>query len=149
MNKSIKSFFDLWSPLLILLGLIATLISFNFLISYSLGYLKFEYILNNLPLGFNIPLYLSIFITFLAIFVLFYFDYWKFCPIGTMLIISGSLSNSLERLIFNGVRDYLDIFIAVVNFADLQLWTGLILLNYKVWSPSFKKLNTKSIYAKN
>jgi lipoprotein signal peptidase len=56
-------------------------------------------------------------------------------PVASVLILAGVWSNLAERLIFSGVADYLDIYIALTNLADLQIWIGLIGLNFQIWFP--------------
>jgi lipoprotein signal peptidase len=50
----------------------------------------------------------------------------------TALIIAGSLSNFLEYTIFGCVVDYLDFRIAVLNLADIEIYGGLVLLNWSL-----------------
>ena len=50
----------------------------------------------------------------------------------TALIIAGAIGNFLEYTIFGFVVDYINIGIAVLNVADLQIYGGLILLNWKI-----------------
>jgi lipoprotein signal peptidase len=56
-------------------------------------------------------------------------------PVASVLIMAGVWSNLAERLIFGGVADYLDIYVALTNLADLQIWIGLVGLNFQIWFP--------------
>ena len=57
----------------------------------------------------------------------------KFMSISVVLIISGAIGNFIDRLLFNGVSDFIslqfgDYFFPIFNFADMCLTVGVILL---------------------
>jgi lipoprotein signal peptidase len=62
------------------------------------------------------------------------------------LITIGILSNFFEKLIFNGVIDYIQFFNSYINLADMMIWTGIFWLNFVIWFPSRKKV--KNILSK-
>lgn len=74
---------------------------------------------------------LAVVVTGLCFYVGLAWDY----PVPCVLIIAGAWSNLTERFIFGGVADYIDIYIALTNLADLQIWLGLVAVNWQVWFP--------------
>lgn len=67
--------------------------------------------------------------------------------IPSSLILAGIWSNYLEYWIFNqSVSDYLPMLFGLINLADIQIWLGLIWLNYRLWfDPSTKNLPISNI----
>jgi lipoprotein signal peptidase len=57
----------------------------------------------------------------------------------SLLILVGIWSNYVEYTVFNNVADYLPFFIGVFNVADIEIWTGVVLLNIAVWSNGDKR----------
>src|SRR3989338_7452789 len=48
--------------------------------------------------------------------------------LGVSLILSGALSNLIDRIFFSATIDYLRIFTAVINLADIMIVLGFLLL---------------------
>jgi lipoprotein signal peptidase len=83
----------------------------------------------------EVDLWLVVLAVITSTFFSFYLKLAHSYPVAVVLIISGIWSNLVERLIFGGVADYLNIYIALTNLADLQIWLGLIGLNFQIWFP--------------
>lgn len=89
----------------------------------------------SLPISNTLTIVLTIPMIFL-IGILCYREYNKnrMIPmLGWSLILSGALSNFLDRIIYNSVVDYILIWTGIINIGDLLIITGLIifLLNLK------------------
>lgn len=56
-------------------------------------------------------------------------------PIISSLIIAGIWSNYLEYVLVNRnyVIDYIPFMFGYINLADIQIWTGVLLLSYMIW----------------
>jgi signal peptidase II len=96
----------------------------------------------NYGIAFNIPIplpFLIIFVPLVIAGLLLYLSRTqskKFLMIlGVFLIIGGALSNFIDRIVFNFVIDYFRILTSVVNFADIMIVTGGII----IIAESFKK----------
>jgi lipoprotein signal peptidase len=110
------------------------LVLFNIGVSAFVRYNSLFYIPNENPLGFQFGLMYSIAIMVFIIWALVYFKIFLKHPIISILILSGAMSNFLEKWIFyNSVADYISIGFSHFNIADVEIWTGLILLNLYVW----------------
>lgn len=109
------------------------LIFFNILLSYQLPNFSIAYVGNTKPFGFDISLLTTFLIQIFIFFGLYKGGAMDKYRLASALIIAGSFSNFLERLYFGEVKDYLDIGIAYINLADIQIWLGLILLNWQIW----------------
>ncbi len=96
------------------------------------------FIANTKPFSLNIGIILAsllvIVLTYGFIKLKFHINY----PSATILVLSGSWSNLIERLFFSNVSDYIPFIYSYINLADIQIWTGLIIINYYVW---FKRTN--------
>ncbi len=106
------------------------------------GLLQIDFFTNqNIAFGLPFP---QILIIILVIFILIFLSFFWYLSlfqqkigqlIALSLIILGSLSNLLDRLIFGYVIDYINIFIwPVFNLADIMIVTGIIIyliLNFK------------------
>lgn len=81
------------------------------------------------------PPYISIF----ALLVLLYLIFYKLPKslgviISAFLIVTGTTSNFIERVITGCVKDYLDFFgLFSFNIFDLSVVLGVILLLYELW----------------
>lgn len=62
---------------------------------------------------------------------------------GVALIITGALSNFIDRLLFGFTVDYLKIFTAVINIADVMISVGIMLLVYNEIKNKEQKANSK------
>jgi lipoprotein signal peptidase len=118
----------------------------NVAIGFLIQRLGVYFIKNIYPLGLPLPV-LAVVIIFAVVAIgLVYTDCLHKFPLATLLIISGSVSNLGERILFGGVVDYLNLGIAYVNLADLELWFGVGLLNYQIWiEPMWKKMTLKPV----
>lgn len=109
------------------------LIIANLLFSLTLEIFNQYFVFNTHPFGFNVPIYIVGIILFLVTISIFLGKIFLAYPLTSTLILSGAVSNFIERAVFGGVRDYIDISIAMINLADIQIWTGVLLLNYQLW----------------
>ena len=107
-------------------------IGLNFGVSLVLPKTGLNYIVNSRPFGLDIAVEVTAFIIIFTILILYKTRLMDKYPISSVMILAGSISNFLERLYFGGVKDYLDVWIAHINLADLQIWIGLALLNHNV-----------------
>ncbi|MBD3359120.1 MAG: hypothetical protein GF365_00205 [Candidatus Buchananbacteria bacterium] len=106
------------------------------------GLLQIDFFTNpNIAFGLPLPQTLIIILVIFILICLSFFWYLSLFQqkigqlIALSLIILGSLSNLLDRLIFGYVIDYINIFIwPVFNLADAMIVTGIIIyliLNFK------------------
>ncbi len=93
-------------------------------------------VINQTVFGFKIDLWIIALITVAISLFLVKTKLWQHYPISGSLILSGVWSNLLERLWFGGVADYLNLYIAISNIADLEIWIGLLILNLQLFWPS-------------
>jgi lipoprotein signal peptidase len=122
---------------------------FFLLLFFNLGFSHFikstplSFTENTNPLGLPLPLW---FVSLIAAFVFFglvRFEFLARHAVFTLLILAGIASNLIERITFGYVADYINIYIAVANLADLQIWIGVIALNYLTFTEvnsSLKKV---------
>ena len=112
---------------------ISLLIIFNFFISLVVRTQNVYFIPNTRPFGIsfdNITVILILsFITW-SLDTLNFFDKYN---LASVLLIVGAWSNFLERIYFGAVADYVNFFISYINLADVQIWVGLIILNWQIW----------------
>ena len=112
--------------------LILGLIIVNFLVSFLIVKAGFPVTQNYFPAGFGYSIFTSILIFALGVFCIYKLNLLKQFPLITTLIVAGAVSNFLEYIIFGFVVDYINIGIAVLNLADLLIYGGLVLLNWKI-----------------
>lgn len=112
---------------------ISLLIIFNFFISFIVRTQNVYFIPNTKPFGIsfdNITIILILsFITW-SLDTLNFFDKYN---LASVLLIVGAWSNFLERIYFGAVADYVNFFVSYINLADVQIWVGLIILNWQIW----------------
>ena len=108
------------------------LILVNCLISFILVKNGFAVTPNYFPAGFGFGWFASFAIFILGGFCVYKLKLLQQFPLITALIIAGSFSNFLEFSLHGFVADYFNIGIAVLNLADLQIYGGLILLNWNL-----------------
>jgi len=112
---------------------ISILIIFNFFISFIVRTQNVYFIPNTKPFGIsfdNVTIILILsFITW-SLDTLNFFDKYN---LASVLLIVGAWSNFLERIYFGAVADYVNFFIGYINLADVQIWVGLIILNWQIW----------------
>ena len=112
---------------------ISLLIIFNFFISFIVRTQNVYFIPNTRPFGIsfdNITIILILsFITW-SLDTLNFFDKYN---LASVLLIVGAWSNFLERIYFGAVADYVNFFVSYINLADVQIWVGLIILNWQIW----------------
>jgi lipoprotein signal peptidase len=110
--------------------LISSLIGVNFLLSFFVQYYNFKSVENYFPAGFGFGWVATILIFGVGTFLIYRLNLLTKFPLLTALIIAGSLSNFLEYTIFGFVVDYIDLGIAVLNLADVEIYGGLVILNW-------------------
>lgn len=112
---------------------ISLLIIFNFFISFIVRTQNVYFIPNTRPFGIsfdNVTIILILsFITW-SLDTLNFFDKYN---LASVLLIVGAWSNFLERIYFGAVADYVNFFVSYINLADVQIWVGLIILNWQIW----------------
>ncbi len=121
------------STLLTILS-VFVLILVNFFTSFILVNSGFTITKNYFPVGFGFGLIASILIFILGGFFIYKLRLIQQFPLITTLIIAGAISNFLEFSLYGFVVDYINIGIAVLNLADLQIYWGLLLLNWRLLS---------------
>ena len=103
-------------------------------------------VINQTVFGFKINLWVIALMTMVISLFLVKTDFWQNYPISSSLILSGVWSNLLERLWFGGVADYLNLYIAIGNITDLQIWIGLLMLNIQLfWPTTTSKFNLTAL----
>ena len=126
------------------LGIITLLVSDLLIKFFALkGYINFNLfnlikfnLVKNEGISFGLfsnRLNLIIIITFLIIIFLIFLlknSRNKFEKIGYVLIISGALSNFLDRVFLGYVVDYIDLKIFICNFADILIFLGMIIISF-------------------
>ena len=126
------------------LGIITLLVSDLLIKFFALkGYINFNLfnlikfnLVKNEGISFGLfsnRLNLIIIITFLIIIFLIFLlknSSNKFEKIGYVLIISGALSNFLDRVFLGYVVDYIDLKIFICNFADILIFLGMIIISF-------------------
>jgi lipoprotein signal peptidase len=105
----------------------------NLLISYTIKNMGLSHVVNPSPFGLNLGVYPILFIFLFVAYFVFYLNFYQIYTIPSLLILAGMLSNLTELFLFGGATDYISIFIAIINLADVQIWLGLLWLNYKIW----------------
>ena len=126
------------------LGIITLLVSDLLIKFFALkGYINFNLfnlikfnLVKNEGISFGLfsnRLNLIIIITFLIIIFLIFLlknSSDNFEKIGYVLIISGALSNFLDRFFLGYVVDYIDLKIFICNFADILIFLGMIIISF-------------------
>ncbi|MFH1854816.1 MAG: signal peptidase II [bacterium] len=86
---------------------------------------------SNLAFGINFtsPLLLNILAILLFVVVIYFFQNKKILSVPVVLILSGAVSNLLDRIFLGGVADYIDFKIwPSFNLADALIFSGSVLL---------------------
>jgi lipoprotein signal peptidase len=109
------------------------LIALNLGVSFFIRRSDLFFVANQTPFGLNIGLVSVTLIVIGITLGLYCFDYIHKYPVVSLLIIAGSWSNLLERMLFGSVTDYISFVISFINLADIQIWIGLIALNAQIW----------------
>ncbi|MEM1312694.1 MAG: signal peptidase II [Patescibacteria group bacterium] len=110
------------------------LVLFNISVSIFVRSNDLFYIPNENSLGFQFGIIYSSLILLFILWCLIYFKVFTEHPIISVAIISGGLSNYIERwFLFQSVTDYIATGINHFNIADVEIWIGLVLLNLYVW----------------
>jgi lipoprotein signal peptidase len=112
-------------------------LSFSWLVRN--GYLQaFQPVVNYKTLGLDLDMFINFLIVLIVGLMVYSFGFLKEFTVASLFILVGVYSNFLEKLLYNNVLDYFDIYLAKINLADIQLWLGLIALNWQ--SLSFSKI---------
>lgn len=96
-------------------------------------YLSWEYF-QNFGIAFSVPLPSSITVSITPIIIVMIASYMlqtradRLTVFGSFLIISGAISNFIDRFLFGYTIDYIRIFNAIINIADIAIVLGGILL---------------------
>jgi len=96
-------------------------------------------------IGKTIPLAWLIFSIFIfgIIFVFFikkFYSLDKIIRLNLLFILTGALSNIIDRIIYGAVIDFIDFrFWPVFNFSDAYISVGTIILMYKLWKQDHLK----------
>lgn len=101
-------------------------------------YFGWEPFLNDgIAFGIGIPLYIIVLLTIVIISLVLYFYNMHLklsngrtrpsAYFGLMLLLVGSVSNLVDRLIYHSAVDYLRIFTSVINMADVLIIVGFVL----------------------
>ncbi len=120
------------------LNIIIFLLGFNLLMSLIVRNFG-SFVINQDIFHLKIDLWLITLFALTATIMVFVLNLFRDYPVSSILIITGIWSNIVEKLIFGGVADYLNIYVALSNLADLQIWIGLIGLNLQIWFPKQMK----------
>jgi lipoprotein signal peptidase len=120
-------FKDISKYKLLILGIL--LISLNFLAAFLINNFKIYSVKNYFPVGFVFAT--PFLIVAVGSFLIYRLQLLTKFPIITSFLIAGAVSNFLEYSIFGYVVDYINIGIAVLNLADVEIYGGLIMLNWK------------------
>ncbi len=116
------------------LSFLLSLIIVNLTISYFLRINNLSFKVNENPSGFWFAGYYSASIlAFIITFIIYYLNFINKSFIGSLLILIGLYSNFFEKIIWNNVLDYLNIWFLNFNIADTLIIVGLFFLNYKIW----------------
>lgn len=121
------------------LGLYFILAAAVLILDQILKYLIKEYfgsivIINErIIFGFNVPYSSAIILFFVLLFLWFSIRELKkerpfFFLLGLSFIFGGGLSNFVDRILFVGVIDFIDLRFWTLNLADIFIFTGLIIL---------------------
>ena len=126
---------------------ISCLVSFNLLISNFVRFNDIFYIPNSSP---NIFYFGRVVGTGVIFFIIWSLRHSKIAfkhPIPSILVLSGAFSNFIEFFLFaNNIADYIPLGFGYFNIPDIQIWTGLIVLNLEIWIlDDLQELNTAPI----
>ncbi len=93
-------------------------------------------------LPFNQTLLIGLSIVILATFI----HYWtkqnypsKWQHVGAGLFLGGALSNLLDRIVSGAVTDYLNLYTATINIADIAIVLGIFFLIFSTDHPFAKQ----------
>jgi Signal peptidase (SPase) II len=118
--------------------ILLVLVAFDLLLAHFIKSSTIQIAQNTNPLGLVLPVWFVVMAASFVTFGLIRFEFLAKYPVFTLLIIAGMASNLIERITFGYVADYINIGIAIANIADLQIWLGVITLNYL----TFTEVNT-------
>jgi lipoprotein signal peptidase len=106
----------------------------NVIVSFSIRNSGIDFKINVYPFGLQINLSIIIALLLFVTFGLYQYRLFYRYVIYTILIMSGSWSNLIERFVFGSVTDYINFGVLYANLADMQIWFGVIALNYFAWT---------------
>ncbi len=103
---------------------------FGLIISYLIRNYS-SYTQNNNPFGLRID---SISMFVISVVALGYWVYGFYCKASLAggSIIVGILGNSLEKVIWGSVADYIPFVFSVINHFDIMIWLGLVLYIFNI-----------------
>lgn len=120
---------DKFFYLMLVLGLLALNLSFSVLVRI----LNLYFVPNTRPFGVSFGPLVSLLILAFISWSLDVLEFFEKYTLASILIAGGAWSNFVERLFFGAVADYIPFVLSTINIADIQIWIGLIILNYKIW----------------
>lgn len=114
---------------------ISVLIIFNFFISFLVRTNNIYYIPNTRPFGISFDNFFAISLLAFITWSLDTLNFFERYNLPSILLIVGVWSNFLEKTAFGFVADYVNLsfLMSYINLADVQIWVGLLLLNWQVW----------------
>ena len=80
----------------------------------------------------NWNLFLIIFGLFVIALILYYKNQKKL-ELGMGFLLGGVVSNVFDRILYNGVLDYMHFFNSIFNLADIANIIGALILAYHLW----------------
>lgn len=125
--------FDLGSGLKWPWWLLILLVSLNLGVSVAVREIEIFYIQNQDPFGLPIGFWPAVLILIFVSVGLWKLGLWTRYPLFAALVLAGGWSNILERVWRGGVTDYIPFIFSYINLADLQIWLGLLAINWWVW----------------
>ena len=101
------------------------------------------YVANYEPFGFSFGLWSSVLILAILFLSFIYFKLLAKFPIISLLVMAGAYSNFLEKwILYGNVADYINAYISQFNLADMQIWSGILVINWYVWFGKGRKVKT-------
>lgn len=113
------------------LGKYTLLLSLGLLITCLIRH-NLSYVGNNNPFGLSFDLIATVAITVVALFYWLY-EFNQSFSLSSGLILVGIVGNSLEKIIWGNVADYIPFIISTINHFDIMIWLGLGLYIHQIF----------------
>ena len=91
-----------------------------------------SYVGNNNPFGLSFDPITTVTITTVTLFYWLY-AFYQSSSLSSGLILVGIVGNSLEKIIWGNVADYIPFIISTINHFDLMIWLGLGLYIHQIF----------------
>jgi signal peptidase II len=135
-----KSFLLWWSILLI-----ADQVSKHYLFDQALlnHYSLFQSALNTgISFSLNISYFIVIPLTIISLWIFYHYNKKRhISDLATMLLVSGTLWNLIDRVLYNGVRDFIVMFDwFIYNLADIYITIAAVLIFWKLFTGKDLKI---------